>query len=47
MGGTPWIGYPNATQYPLTTALQTGPHGEWWKKANIQIYGWADLVPIH
>jgi hypothetical protein len=43
MGGTPWIGYPNATQYPLTTALQTGPHGEWWKKANIQIYGWADL----
>ena len=43
MGGTPWIGYPNATQYPLTTALQNGPHGEWWKKANIQIYGWADV----
>ncbi len=43
MGGTPNIGYPGATQYPLTTALQTGPHGDWWKKANIQIYGWADL----
>jgi len=43
IGGTPWIGYPNATQYPLTTALQTGPHGDWWKKANVQIYGWADV----
>ncbi len=43
MGGTPYIGYPNATQYPLTTALQTGKHGEWWKKANIQMYGWVDL----
>jgi hypothetical protein len=43
MGGTVWIGYPNATSYPLTTALQTGPHGAWWKKANIQIYGWADV----
>jgi hypothetical protein len=43
MGGTPYLGYPNATQYPLTTALQTGSHGEWWKKANIQVYGWIDL----
>jgi hypothetical protein len=43
MGGTPWIGYNNSTQYPLTTALQTGPHGDWWKKANIQVYGWGDL----
>lgn len=43
MGGTPWIGYPSATQYPLTTALQTGPNGEWWKKANVQIYGWVDV----
>jgi hypothetical protein len=43
MGGTVAIGYPGATQYPLTTALQTGPHGDWWKKANIQIYGWVDL----
>jgi hypothetical protein len=43
MGGTVWIGYNNSTQYPLTTALQTGPHGDWWRKANIQIYGWGDL----
>src|SRR5580704_11183589 len=43
IGGTVWIGYPNATAYPLTTALQTGPHGDWWKKANIQIYGWVDV----
>lgn len=43
MGGTPYIGLPNATQYPFTTALQTGPHGEWWKQANIQLYGWIDL----
>ncbi|HXP87371.1 MAG TPA: outer membrane beta-barrel protein [Bryobacteraceae bacterium] len=42
IGGTVWIGYNNSTAYPLTTALQTGPHGDWWKKANIQIYGWAD-----
>ena len=43
IGGTVWLGYPNATQYPLTTALQTGSHGDWWKKANIQIYGWLDV----
>jgi hypothetical protein len=43
MGGTPYIGYPNATAYPLTTALQTGKHGEWWQKANVQIYGWVDV----
>jgi hypothetical protein len=43
IGGTVWIGYPNATSYPLATALQTGPHGDWWKKANIQIYGWVDV----
>jgi len=43
IGGTVWIGYPNATAYPLTTALQNGPNGDWWKKANIQIYGWLDL----
>jgi hypothetical protein len=42
IGGTPWIGYNNATSYPLTTALQNGPNGDWWKKANIQIYGWAN-----
>jgi hypothetical protein len=43
IGGTVWIGYPNATAYPLTTALQNGPHGDWWKKTNIQIYGWANV----
>jgi hypothetical protein len=42
IGGTVWMGYNNATAYPLTTALQTGPHGDWWKKSNIQIYGWAN-----
>jgi hypothetical protein len=43
MGGTVAIGYNNATAFPLTTALQSGPNGDWWKKANIQIYGWLDL----
>ena len=43
MGGTVLIGYPNATSYPLTQALQNGKHGDWWKKKNIQIYGWGDL----
>jgi hypothetical protein len=42
IGGTPSIGYNNATSYPLTTALQNGPNGDWWKKWNIQIYGWAN-----
>src|ERR1700722_11144481 len=42
IGGTPWIGYNNATSYPLTTALQNGPNGDFWKKWNIQIYGWAN-----
>ena len=35
IGGTVWIGYPNATAYPLWTALSTGKHGDWWKKHNI------------
>lgn len=43
IGGTVWIGYNNATAYPLTTALQGGKHGDWWKKHNIQIYGWVDI----
>jgi hypothetical protein len=43
IGGTPWIGYPGATAYPLTVALQTGKHGDRWKKANIQLYGWFDV----
>jgi hypothetical protein len=43
MGGTVAIGYNNATSYPLTTALQNGPHSEWWKRHNIQVYGWVDI----
>jgi len=43
MGGIVMFGQPNATAYPLTTALQTGRHGDWWKKASIQIYGWLDV----
>jgi len=43
MGGTPPIGYPSSTSYPLTSALQSGPHGDWCKKANIQMYGWIDV----
>lgn len=42
IGGTVWIGYPNATSYPLTTALYGSKHWQWLKKANIQIYGWAN-----
>jgi hypothetical protein len=43
IGGTVWIGYPNATSYPLTNAIYGSQHGEWLKKANVQIYGWVDL----
>lgn len=43
IGGTVWIGYPNATSYPLTTAIYGGKHGQWLKNANIQIYGWVDV----
>ena len=42
IGGTVWIGYPNATSYPLTTALYGSQHWQWLKKSNIQIYGWAN-----
>jgi hypothetical protein len=43
IGGTVGIGYPNSTSYPLTTAIYGSKHGEWLKKANVQIYGWVDL----
>ena len=43
MGGTVAIGYPAATSYPLTTAIYGSKHGDWLKKANIQIYGWVDV----
>jgi hypothetical protein len=39
IGGTVWIGYPNATSYPLTQALYDSKHTDWLKKANIQLYG--------
>ncbi len=44
IGGTVWIGYPNATSYPLTNALYgNSEKPNWLKRANIQLYGWADL----
>jgi len=43
IGGTPWIGYPNSTIYPLTQALYSQEGGNWLQRANIQIYGWADV----
>lgn len=43
IGGTVWIGYPNATSYPFTQAIYGSKHGDWLKKANIQLYGWADV----
>lgn len=44
IGGTVWIGYPNATSYPLTTALYgNSEKPNWLKKANIQLYGWLDV----
>jgi Putative beta-barrel porin-2, OmpL-like. bbp2/Carboxypeptidase regulatory-like domain len=44
IGGTVWIGYPNATSYPLTTALYgNGDKPNWLKRANIQLYGWVDI----
>jgi len=42
IGGTPWIGYPNSTSYPLTQAIYGGENGAWLKRANIQLYGWVD-----
>ncbi len=42
IGGTVWIGYPNATSYPLTQTLYATKHMDWLKKANIQLYGWVD-----
>ena len=43
IGGTVWIGYPNATSYPLTQAIYGSGENNWLKKANIQLYGWADV----
>jgi len=43
IGGTPWIGYPNATSYPLTQAIYGSGENNWLKKTNIQLYGWVDV----
>jgi hypothetical protein len=43
IGGAVWIGYPNATSYPLTQTIYGSKHGDWLKKANIQLYGWVDV----
>jgi putative OmpL-like beta-barrel porin-2/carboxypeptidase family protein len=43
MGGTVNIGQPNASPYPLTTALLGGPNGDFWKKSGIQLYGWINV----
>ncbi len=42
IGGTVNIGQPWTQSGPLMTALWAGPHGDWWKKSKIQIYGWAN-----
>jgi hypothetical protein len=43
IGGTVWIGYPWTQASPLMTALWEGPHGEWWKKSGVQVYGWLNF----
>ena len=44
IGGTVWIGYPNATSYPLTQAIYGAKtERNWLKEMNIQLYGWVDL----
>jgi hypothetical protein len=43
IGGTVWIGYPWTQASPLMTAIWEGPHGDWWKKTGIQIYGWLNF----
>jgi hypothetical protein len=43
IGGTVWIGYPWTQASPLMTAIWEGPHGDWWKKTGVQIYGWLNF----
>ncbi len=43
MGGTVAIGQPNASPYPLTAALLSGPNGDFWKNSGIQLYGWINV----
>jgi hypothetical protein len=42
-GGSPVIGAPWTQSGPLMQALWSGPHGDWWKKTKIQIYGWLNF----
>jgi hypothetical protein len=41
-GGSVTIGYPFTQAGPLMTAIWGGKHGDWWKKSDIQIYGWLN-----
>jgi hypothetical protein len=43
MGGTVNIGQPNATPYPLLTALEGGSGGDFWKRTGLQLYGWINV----
>ncbi|MGA6981221.1 MAG: outer membrane beta-barrel protein [Candidatus Sulfotelmatobacter sp.] len=43
IGGTVSIGQPWTQAGPLMTALWEGPHGDFWKKSKIQIYGWLNV----
>jgi hypothetical protein len=38
----PVVGYRDTSVYPFMEAIYNGPHGDWWKKSRIKIYGWAD-----
>ncbi len=42
IGGTVNIGQPFNISTPLMTALYAGPHGDWWKKSRIDMYGWVN-----
>ena len=41
-GGSVTIGQPWTQSGPLMQALWSGPHGDWWKRSGIQIYGWLN-----
>jgi Putative beta-barrel porin-2, OmpL-like. bbp2 len=38
----PVVGYRDTTVWPLMEAIYKGPHGDWWKKSRIKMYGWVD-----
>lgn len=41
-GGSPVIGAPDTNLPPLMQALYNGPHGDWWRRSRIKIYGWLN-----